>query len=315
MGTNRNEQESIHEAVRERYAGAALSVLEQEAGTADPCCGPDAAESCCEPKSAELEPDTARSLYSSIELDEVPTAASLASLGCGNPVAVAELRAGETVLDLGSGGGIDVLLSARRVGADGYAYGLDMTDEMLELARRNAAAAGAGNVEFLKGTIESVPLPDASVDVVISNCVVNLAADKAAVFAEIARVLRPGGRDRHHRYRGRGSRDGGPARGARLVRGLHRRSAVDVGVPCRSRVGRTRRGRGSRHPRSGRGDAQRDHPRHQALRVVHLPGPPSHRRVHTTTEAPHQRRSPGPAWPGAFLLRADLRDAFACVHA
>jgi SAM-dependent methyltransferase len=194
MGTNRNEQESIHEAVRERYAGAALSVLEQEAGTADPCCGPDAAESCCEPKSAELEPDTARSLYSSIELDEVPTAASLASLGCGNPVAVAELRAGETVLDLGSGGGIDVLLSARRVGAHGYAYGLDMTDEMLELARRNAAAAGAGNVEFLKGTIESVPLPDASVDVVISNCVVNLAADKAAVFAEIARVLRPGGR-------------------------------------------------------------------------------------------------------------------------
>lgn len=181
--------EQIHEVVRERYAGAALTVLEREEQAVDTCCDPD----CCDPGVA-LEPDTARQLYSQIELDEIPSAASLASLGCGNPVAVAELHEGETVLDLGSGGGIDVLLSARRVGPSGHAYGLDMTDEMLELARQNAREAGATNVEFLKGTIETIPLPDASVDVVISNCVVNLAADKSAVFAEITRVLRPGGR-------------------------------------------------------------------------------------------------------------------------
>ncbi len=132
--------------------------------------------------------------YAALELAELPDAAVLASLGCGNPTAVAELRDGETVLDLGSGGGIDVLLSAKRVGATGRAIGLDMTDEMLELARRNTAQAGAANVEFVKGTIEAVPLPDATVDVVISNCVINLAADKPAVFREIARVLRPGGR-------------------------------------------------------------------------------------------------------------------------
>ena len=150
--------------------------------------------SCCEPEAEALEPDLAKSLYTSIELDEIPSTASLASLGCGNPVAVAELHEGETVLDLGSGGGIDVLLSARRVGPEGHAYGLDMTDEMLTLAKRNAEAAGATNVAFMKGTIESIPLPDASVDVVISNCVVNLAADKSAVFGEVARVLRPGGR-------------------------------------------------------------------------------------------------------------------------
>ncbi len=192
--TTTTDQERIHEAVRERYAGEALTVLEQEESSASSCCGPKAADSCCEPKAADLEPETARKLYSTIELDEIPSAASLASLGCGNPVAVAELHEGETVLDLGSGGGIDVLLSARRVGPSGHAYGLDMTDEMLELARRNTAAAGAANVEFIKGTIEAIPLPDASVDVVISNCVVNLAADKGAVFAEVARVLRPGGR-------------------------------------------------------------------------------------------------------------------------
>ena len=133
-------------------------------------------------------------LYDAAERRGLPDAALLASLGCGNPTAVAELREGETVLDLGSGGGIDVLLSARRVGPSGRAIGVDMTDEMLTLARRNAAEAGAANVEFRKGTIESLPLDDASVDVVISNCVINLASDKAAVFAEIARVLRPGGR-------------------------------------------------------------------------------------------------------------------------
>jgi len=174
----------VHEAVKERYAGAALAVLEADATASSPCCGSDAS----------LDPATARLLYSDIELADVPSAASLASLGCGNPVAVAELRQGETVLDLGSGGGMDVLLSARRVGPGGHVYGLDMTDEMLELARRNAREAGATNVEFLKGTIESIPLPDASVDVVISNCVVNLSADKSAVFRQIARVLRPGGR-------------------------------------------------------------------------------------------------------------------------
>jgi SAM-dependent methyltransferase len=132
--------------------------------------------------------------YSDLERTDLPDAAVLASLGCGNPIAVADLHPGETVLDLGSGGGIDVLLSARRVGPTGRAIGLDMTDEMLTLARRNAAEAAATNVEFLKGHIEAIPLPPDSVDVVISNCVVNLAADKPAVFAEIARVLRPGGR-------------------------------------------------------------------------------------------------------------------------
>ncbi|MCI0634039.1 MAG: arsenite methyltransferase [Actinobacteria bacterium] len=133
-------------------------------------------------------------LYRDGDRAELPDAAVLASLGCGNPTAVAELRDGETVLDLGSGGGIDVILSARRVGATGKAFGIDMTDEMLELARRNAAEAGVDNVEFLKGYIEAVPLPDRSVDVVISNCVINLSADKPKVFAEMHRVLRPGGR-------------------------------------------------------------------------------------------------------------------------
>ena len=137
---------------------------------------------------------SAPSLYSALEKQELPDAAVLASLGCGNPTAVAELREGERVLDLGSGGGIDVLLSAKRVGPSGRAIGLDMTDEMLALAQRNAAEAGASNVEFLKGHIEAIPLPADSIDVVISNCVINLAADKPAVFREIARVLKPGGR-------------------------------------------------------------------------------------------------------------------------
>ena len=134
------------------------------------------------------------SLYHDDETGGVPRGAVEASLGCGNPAAVADLRAGEIVLDLGSGGGLDVLLSARRVGESGFAYGVDMTDEMLELAMRNAAEAGATNVAFLKGSIECVPLPDASVDVVISNCVINLSTDKRAVLAEAFRVLRPGGR-------------------------------------------------------------------------------------------------------------------------
>jgi SAM-dependent methyltransferase len=153
---------------------------------ADSCCG----DGCC----SDVSGTYGLELYDAAEREGLPDAAVLASLGCGNPIAVAELREGETVLDLGSGGGIDVLLSARRVGPTGRAIGVDMTDEMLSLARRNAAEAGATNVEFRKGTIEALPLDDASVDVVISNCVINLASDKGAVFAEIARVLRPGGR-------------------------------------------------------------------------------------------------------------------------
>jgi arsenite methyltransferase len=168
--------DQVHEMVRERYAAAAV----QAGNGTGACCGP--------------EDGIGAGLYSALERDELPDAAVLASLGCGNPTAVAELREGERVLDLGSGGGIDVLLSARRVGPSGRAFGLDMTDEMLALARRNADEAGATNVEFLKGQIEAIPLPAGSIDVVISNCVVNLAADKPAVFREIARVLRPGGR-------------------------------------------------------------------------------------------------------------------------
>ncbi len=160
--------------------------VELAAPRADACCG----DGCC----SDVSGTYGLELYDAAERQGLPDAALLASLGCGNPTAVAELREGETVLDLGSGGGIDVLLSARRVGPTGRAIGVDMTDEMLSLARRNAADAGADNVEFRKGTIEALPLDDASVDVVISNCVINLASDKAAVFAEIARVLRPGGR-------------------------------------------------------------------------------------------------------------------------
>jgi SAM-dependent methyltransferase len=185
--------EQIHETVRKHYAAAARQVL--DAPTPHASCG---AACGCGETTAPLDVDgTGRwgpERYATPDLADLPDAAVLASLGCGNPTAVAELREGETVLDLGSGGGIDVLLSARRVGTSGRAIGVDMTDEMLELARRNAAEAGVANVEFLKGTIEVLPLPDAAVDVVISNCVINLAADKSAVFAEIARVLRPGGR-------------------------------------------------------------------------------------------------------------------------
>ena len=167
--------ETIHEEVRAHYAAAAIRASEG---------------ACCSTANQEIGPE----LYSALEREELPEAAVLASLGCGNPIAVAELREGERVLDLGSGGGIDVLLSAKRVGPSGRAYGLDMTDEMLALAEKNAAEAGATNVVFLKGQIEAIPLAADSIDVVISNCVINLAADKGAVFAEIARVLRPGGR-------------------------------------------------------------------------------------------------------------------------
>jgi SAM-dependent methyltransferase len=177
-------ENTIRDTVREMYGEAAKRVLE---GKEAECCG---GGGCC---GGTADPISSN-LYSDTETSVVPEGAVLASLGCGNPTALAELRAGETVLDLGSGGGIDVLLSARRVGPSGKAYGLDMTDEMLALARENQRKAGVTNVEFLKGEIEHIPLPDASVDVVISNCVINLSADKRKVLAEAFRVLKPGGR-------------------------------------------------------------------------------------------------------------------------
>lgn len=213
---NGTTHDEVRALVRDRYARAAravgdglpaLTIESSElavagetpgpAGTAA-CCGGTADDSDCGCGGSSCcsgdEASAAVAFYDEAEREGVPADALLASLGCGNPLAVADLRQGETVLDLGSGGGIDVLLSARRVGASGWAYGLDMTPEMLELARRNATEAGVTNVTFLEGQIEAVPLDDASVDVVISNCVVNLSPDKAAVFTEMLRVLRPGGR-------------------------------------------------------------------------------------------------------------------------
>jgi arsenite methyltransferase len=175
----------LRDEVRRRYAEAARAVAQ---GASASCGG----GSCCAGETASA--DFGKSLYTSEERGELPDAAALASLGCGNPTAVAELNEGEIVLDLGSGGGIDVILSAKRVGPTGIAYGLDMTDEMLGLAQQNAREAGATNAHFLKGEIEAVPLPAESVDVVISNCVINLSVDKPAVLMEMARVLRPGGR-------------------------------------------------------------------------------------------------------------------------
>jgi arsenite methyltransferase len=175
--------EELREEVRRRYAASALAITTGGAG-----CG---SGSCCAGDDA---PVFGEALYESDQRSELPDAAVLASLGCGNPTAVADLHEGETVLDLGSGGGIDVILSARRVGPAGRAYGLDMTDEMLALAEANAAEAGVQNAIFLKGVIEEIPLPAASVDVIISNCVINLSVDKPAVLTEMARVLRPGGR-------------------------------------------------------------------------------------------------------------------------
>src|SRR5690349_14063017 len=181
----------LREEVRRRYAESARAVTD---GTAGCGCGEGA---CCTDDSTAGAAGSAKFgevLYDAEQRGELPDAAVLASLGCGNPTAVADLHEGETVLDLGSGGGIDVILSAKRVGPTGSAYGLDMTDEMLALAQRNAAEAGVTNVHFLKGEIERIPLPAASVDVIISNCVINLSVDKPAVMIEMARVLRPGGR-------------------------------------------------------------------------------------------------------------------------
>lgn len=216
MAENTSETAGLREQVRARYAGAVVAV---KAGTRNAdllvgdgfrsasCCSGapadrDATEqavedSCCDSArcgDTATERSFGAGLYDAATTASLPVEAVEASLGCGNPTAVAELREGERVLDLGSGGGIDVLLSACRVGESGFAYGVDMTDEMLDLARENAAKAGASNVEFLKGTIEDVPLPDEAVDVVISNCVINLSVDKPAVLAEMFRVLTPGGR-------------------------------------------------------------------------------------------------------------------------
>jgi len=179
--TERDTKQDIKQVVKDKYGKAALKVTAGESA------------SCGSVSGREADPITSN-LYSASETACLPTEATAASLGCGNPTALAELKTGETVLDLGSGGGIDVLLSARRVGPTGKAYGLDMTDEMLALARENQRKAGVSNVEFLKGEIEAIPLPDNSVDVIISNCVINLSVDKSRVFAEAFRVLRPGGR-------------------------------------------------------------------------------------------------------------------------
>ena len=184
--------DTLKDVVREKYGEAAKRAIRGEKSS---CCGSSADSSgCCGTSDSSCGDPITSNLYNEAEKGSLPENAVRASLGCGNPTALAELRPGETVLDLGSGGGIDVLLSARRVGPTGKAYGLDMTDEMLELARKNQSDSGLTNVEFLKGEIEAIPLPDASVDVIISNCVINLSGDKDRVLAEAFRVLKPGGR-------------------------------------------------------------------------------------------------------------------------
>ena len=187
------QSEAVRSEVRDRYAAAATTVSAGSATESQTsCCGPaDALAVISDRDESDI---FGAALYADGQTDDLPAEAVLASLGCGNPLAVADLHPGERVLDLGSGGGIDVLLSAKRVGPDGFAYGVDMTPEMLDLARANAAKAGASNVEFLQGQIEAVPLPDAAVDVIISNCVINLSTDKPAVLAEMFRLLVPGGR-------------------------------------------------------------------------------------------------------------------------
>jgi len=180
--------DAVRATVREKYAARARSVTEPNPASADTCCGETTA--CCGSSTSQI----TSNLYDGEEISAVPVDAVKASLGCGNPTALASLAPGEIVLDLGSGGGIDVLLSAKRVGPAGHVYGLDMTDEMLALAERNRAEQGTENVTFLKGHIEAIPLPESSIDVVISNCVINLSADKGRVLREVARVLKPGGR-------------------------------------------------------------------------------------------------------------------------
>lgn len=211
MSSISQDDEQLRAEIRTRYAQTALQVLGTEVSTGDTCCEPSCCSpttlspsaqteaavgggsNCCTSGTQDRDPITS-DIYSQMELGNIPIAAALASLGCGNPTALAELQPGEKVLDLGSGGGIDVLLSAKRVGPTGFAYGLDMTDPMLELAERNRKAAGIENAQFLKGIIEDIPLEDNCIDVVISNCVINLSADKGQVLHEAYRVLKPGGR-------------------------------------------------------------------------------------------------------------------------
>lgn len=220
-----NSPHDLRDEVRERYAAAAVAVA---AGATANCCQPGAAFGAHD---IEIDLGSGAQLYTRTEREELPADAVTASLGCGNPVAVAELREGETVLDLGSGGGIDVLLSARRVGPTGMAYGVDMTDEMLSLARANAAKAGITNVAFLRGTIEDVPLPDDSVDVVISNCVINLSVDKPAVFTEGPPAAPPGRTTRDLRRRRRRTTSTRNSARSGGLRCLHRRSTQPRRIP------------------------------------------------------------------------------------
>jgi arsenite methyltransferase len=238
MTQQHTNQDALREQVRARYAAAATKVTSGDCGCGQPSdCG--CGDGCCGGAATAEEPGFGAELYAALDRDQLPDTALLASLGCGNPTAVAELHQGETVLDLGSGGGIDVLLSARRVGPSGKAYGLDMTEEMLQLARRNAAEAGATNVDFLKGQIESIPLPAGTVDVVISNCVVNLSTDKPAVIRRDLPGAEAGRSNRDHRRGGR--RPALPRRAGRAgsVGRLYRRGAVQGrvrGRPVRRRV-------------------------------------------------------------------------------
>ena len=274
--------DQLREQVRRRYADAALAV---EEGTSGGCCGSDG---CCDTGAAGF----GESLYAAEERGDLPDDAVLASLGCGNPVAVAELSEGETVLDLGSGGGIDVILSAKRVGPTGR-VGLDMTEEMLALARRNAREAGVANAIFLRGVIEDIPLPAGSVDVVISNCVVNLSTDKAAVFAELGRVVTPGGRvgitdvvaeDRPHP-------PSGPS-GAR----------TSAASPVRSRKASTRRRSGQRASTRCRSSSRTRSPTACTRRSSRRPGPRTEARAQPPALAPSRRsrRGGGEPLPRAF---------------